>query len=132
MRRRWLWSAPAKLVLFGLVIVFLNASCGPPALGDSFTVRLGAWTVLPDEDLYLGYLAVRDERCAPDAQCVSAGRAIVTISYAKPSTGPRVSFTMDAVDSRRMTFGEYQVDYVTLSPNAAFLTLRLGRSAMST
>ncbi|WP_410604873.1 hypothetical protein [Amycolatopsis sp. lyj-90] len=132
MRRQWLWGTPAKLLLFGAAILFLNASCGPPALGDSFTVRLGSWIVLPKEDLRLGYLAVLDERCAPDAMCASAGRAIVTMSYARPSTGPRLSFTMDVVDPRQKTFGGYRADRVSLSPNAAFLTLRLDRSATST
>ncbi|GAB3720499.1 hypothetical protein GCM10027598_34100 [Amycolatopsis oliviviridis] len=128
MRRRWLWGTPAKLVLFGLVLVFLNASCGPPALGDAFTVRLGAWTVLPDEDLRLAYLEVVDERCAHGAMCASAGRAIVTMTYARPSTGPAVPFAMDVVDPRPTAFGGYQVDYADLSPSAEFLTLRLSRS----
>ncbi|KFU78859.1 hypothetical protein SAMN04489729_5361 [Amycolatopsis lurida] len=129
MRRRWLWGTPAKLVLFGLVLVFLNASCGPPAVGDAFTIRLGGWTVLPDEDLRLAYLAVLDERCPPGEACASAGRAIVTMSYARPSAGPAVSFTMDVVKAEDVTFGGHRVDYADLSPSADFLTLRLGRSS---
>ncbi|MFC9257080.1 hypothetical protein [Amycolatopsis thailandensis] len=128
MRRRWLWGTPAKLVLFGLVLVFLNASCGPPALGEAFTFRLGTWTVLPDEDLRLGYLAVRDERCPRGDKCASAGRAIVTLSYARPSTGPRVSFAMDVMGPEGTGFGGYRVDHADLSPSGAFLTLRLSRS----
>jgi hypothetical protein len=116
-----------KLVLFGLVLVFLNASCGPPALGDAFTFRLGTWTVLPDEDLRLAYLAVLDERCPHGEICASAGRAIVTMSYALPSAGPAVSFTMDVVQAEGDTFGGYRVDYADLSPSSDFLTLRLSR-----
>ncbi|RSN04647.1 hypothetical protein DMC63_39250 [Streptomyces sp. WAC 05977] len=127
MRRRRLWGTPAKLVLFGLVLVFLNASWGPPALGDAFTFRLGAWTVLPDEDLRLAYLAVLDERCPTGEMCASPGHAIVTMSYARPSTGPAVSFTMDVVAAEGAAFGGYRVDYADLSPSADFLTLRLGR-----
>ncbi|KFZ83899.1 hypothetical protein ED92_08320 [Amycolatopsis sp. MJM2582] len=129
MRRRRLWGTPAKLVLFGLVLVFLNASCGPPAVGDAFTLRLGGWTVLPDEDLRLAYLTVLDERCPHGEICASAGRAIVTMSYARPSAGPAVSFTLDAVKAEGATFGGYRVDYADLSPSAGFLTLRLGRQS---
>ncbi|ONF74841.1 hypothetical protein [Amycolatopsis keratiniphila] len=129
MRRRRLWGTPAKLVLFGLVLVFLNASCGPPAVGDAFTFRLGGWTVLPDEDLRVAYLAVLDERCPHGEICASAGRAIVTMSYARPSAGPAVSFTLDAVKAEGATFGGYRVDYADLSPGADFLTLRLGRQS---
>ncbi|WP_125733101.1 hypothetical protein [Amycolatopsis sp. WAC 04197] len=128
MRRRRLWGTPAKLVLFGLVLVFLNASCGPPAVGDAFTLRLGGWTVLPDEDLRLVYLAVLDERCPHGEICASAGRAIVTMSYARPSAGPAVSFTMDVVKAEG-AFGGYRVEYADLSPSADFLTLRLDRQS---
>ncbi|KZB79221.1 hypothetical protein AVL48_16610 [Amycolatopsis regifaucium] len=115
-------------MLFGLVLVFMNASCGPPALDDAFTVRLGTWAMLPDEDLRLEYLAVLDERCPKGGSCASAGRAIVTMSYALPSAGPAVSFTMDVVKAEWATFGGYRVDYADLSPSSDFLTLRLSRS----
>lgn len=48
-------------ILFGVVIVALNSSCGSPGSGDRFTFRLGISVTIEGEGFRLAYDSVRDE-----------------------------------------------------------------------
>src|SRR5258706_15251934 len=85
--------APLVAVLLSALCVASACAGDPPAEQPrrqsapyTVTVALGKPAVIPEEALTVELLAVKDNRCAVEVQCVWAGHAEVTLQVSKPGT----------------------------------------------
>ncbi len=86
-------------------------------LDQPFEVRIGEKASVAGGDLVLTFVGVpQDSRCPKGEQCITAGKAIVTLEVA-PRDGAAVTLELDtSVESGEMEVSGFQIGFLGLAP----------------
>jgi len=84
------------------------------------TVGVGAPATIPEEGLNISVVAVKDDRCPVEVQCVWAGHAVVTLQVSKAGTADEIKIGTPAPASMKLpseaTYGSYRFSLLSLEP----------------
>ena len=84
------------------------------------TVAVGAPATVPEEGLTIAVVAVKDDRCPVEVQCVWAGHAAVTLQVSKAGGSAEITIGTPAPASMKLpseaTYGPYRFSLLSLEP----------------
>ncbi len=85
------------------------------ALGESFSVRVGESVSVSGAGVSVTFSAlVSDSRCPRGAQCIQAGKAVISVAVARAGGGP-VTLTLDTDGPRSARSGNRSVELISIS-----------------
>ena len=84
------------------------------------TVAVGASAVVPEEGLTVSAVAIKDDRCPVEVQCVWAGHAEVTLQVSKAGVATEITIGTPTPASMNLPFeaavGSYRFSLLSLEP----------------
>ena len=84
------------------------------------TVAVGAPASVAEEGLTISAVAVKDDRCPVEVQCIWAGHAGVTLQVSKGGSPAEITIGTPAPASMKLpseaTYGSYRFSLVSLEP----------------
>jgi len=85
------------------------------------TVGVAALATIPEEGLTISVVAVKDDRCPVEVQCVWAGHAAVTLQVSKAGAADEIKIGTPAPASMKLpseaTYGSYRFSLLSLEPS---------------
>ena len=134
-------SARAVPVLSLTAVLFGASACAGSQRAETqrgqvppykVTVAIGTPVSVPEEGLAISVVAVKDDRCPVEVQCVWAGHAAVTLLVAKAGASAEITIGTPAPASMKLpseaTYGSYRFALLNLEPGKS-LTAPVAQSA---